>query len=898
MATKKRLFVSKPIHFQLGFLRMALVSFSLVIILSSCNFGDHFITDKSYREKVEKQFQQRKSEAANRSDALFGVFNGDLSKKEEEALKFLYAYMPLSDLADYDGEYFLKNVRASFAARDTFSWGRVVPEDLFRHFVLPVRVNNENLDSSRWVFFMELKDRIKGMPMKQATLEVNHWCHEKVNYQGTDGRTSSPLATVKSAFGRCGEESTFTVAALRSVGIPARQCYTPRWAHGDDNHAWVEVWVDSTWHFIGACEPEADLDMAWFTAPAKRAMLVNTNVFGDYEGIEDVLLKDPLFTRINILSNYAPVKRLYAKIKTTDDALVDSAVVEFQLYNYAEFYPLHRAVTGKDGVVSFQTGLGDLVVWAAKDGKFGYRKVTVNEQDTVELVLNHLPGETFTDQFELTPPLEAVIEVTVSDSAKVTNAKRLAFEDKVREGYIATFIDSLKSARLAATLKIDSDSLWMYLRKSRGNWRTLVDFITEVPSEKRNVMFPLLSSISEKDLRDISTEVLIDNMQHTEAAGIGKYSWENFTPYLLSPRVDNEWLRPYKSYFQHVFQQSFIDSARRDPSQIVYWIKANIRLDRVSNYGRAPLTPIGSYELKITDAHSRDILFVAICRSFGIAARLEPGTRTPQYLLDGKWMDVHFEKPDGVQNLRSALVLVSDGGNARVPEYYIHFTLEKYEHGFFRSLDYETDPRLKTFPCELSLAPGYYLLATGNRITLNQISGCVLVNLNFFNLNPSEENRQNILIRKEVENQAPLGKVDVKKLFAEMQLKSEVPQQIENGLIVAWMESGKEPTKHFVADLKSKANALNGWNGKILLLFRSSAEVNAFKAMNGKTLPKNTWYAHAANFSMDYLGRALGRSLGKELPVVVYVRPNGEVTYLSQGYRIGIGDELMRVLRK
>lgn len=78
--------------------------------------------------------------------------------------------------------------------------------------------------------------------MEDAILEVNHWCHEKATYQPSDARTHSPLATVYTAIGRCGEESTFLVAALRAVGIPARQIYTPRWAHTDDNHAWVEAW--------------------------------------------------------------------------------------------------------------------------------------------------------------------------------------------------------------------------------------------------------------------------------------------------------------------------------------------------------------------------------------------------------------------------------------------------------------------------------------------------------------------------------------------------------------------------------------------------------------------------------------------------------------------------------
>lgn len=129
-------------------------------------------------------------------------------------------------------------------------WGRTIPEREFRHFVLPVRVNNEDLDSARQVFFNELAPRVQHLSMRDAVLEVNHRRHEKVVYQPADPRTSSPLATLRTAFGRCGEESTFTVAALRSVGIPARQVYTPRWAHTDNNHAWVEAWVDGQWMFL------------------------------------------------------------------------------------------------------------------------------------------------------------------------------------------------------------------------------------------------------------------------------------------------------------------------------------------------------------------------------------------------------------------------------------------------------------------------------------------------------------------------------------------------------------------------------------------------------------------------------------------------------------------------
>ena len=107
--------------------------------------------------------------------------------------------------------------------------------------------------------------------MHDAVLEVNHWCHEKAVYMPSDRRTSSPLATVKTAYGRCGEESTLLVAALRSVGIPARQVYTPRWAHTDSNHAWVEAWVDGKWCFLGSCEPEPVLNLCLSLTTAKTS---------------------------------------------------------------------------------------------------------------------------------------------------------------------------------------------------------------------------------------------------------------------------------------------------------------------------------------------------------------------------------------------------------------------------------------------------------------------------------------------------------------------------------------------------------------------------------------------------------------------------------------------------
>ncbi|MDE5935455.1 MAG: transglutaminase domain-containing protein, partial [Muribaculaceae bacterium] len=167
-----------------------------------------FATAITAEGKVKDDYIARRDSV--RSVALHSeVFDRDLTPEQRNALEFLYAYMPLPDVTDYSGDFFLKNVDQTLRTRSEMPWGKVVPDREFYHFVLPLRVNNEPLDDSRGVFYGELKERVKNLSMAEAILEVNHWCHEKATYQPSDGRTHAPMMTVYTGIGRCGEESTF-----------------------------------------------------------------------------------------------------------------------------------------------------------------------------------------------------------------------------------------------------------------------------------------------------------------------------------------------------------------------------------------------------------------------------------------------------------------------------------------------------------------------------------------------------------------------------------------------------------------------------------------------------------------------------------------------------------------
>ena len=68
--------------------------------------------------------------------------------------------MPLSDLADYNGDFFLANINMSLRAQSETTWGKNIPEEIFLHYVLPCRINNENLDSFRIVYYDEIMNRV------------------------------------------------------------------------------------------------------------------------------------------------------------------------------------------------------------------------------------------------------------------------------------------------------------------------------------------------------------------------------------------------------------------------------------------------------------------------------------------------------------------------------------------------------------------------------------------------------------------------------------------------------------------------------------------------------------------------------------------------------------------
>ena len=892
----------------------------LLFIVTSCTEEEHFISDKEYLNQVVLDFES-KERSMLQGDFFKEVHLLDMSVPEQEAMMFLYAYMSSSDIVDKSADYYLENVKLTFKALEEFSWGKTTPDDLVRHFVLPIRVNNENLDDARGVFYEELKDRVAGLSMRDAILEVNHWCHEKVVYRPSDARTSSPLASVKTAFGRCGEESTFTVAALRAVGIPARQVYTPRWAHTDDNHAWVEAWADGKWYFLGACEPEPVLNLGWFNAPASRGMLMHTKVFGKYVGSEEIMTNNNNYTEINVISNYAPASKGTVYVVDDNDKPVHGAKVEFKIYNYAEFYTVAERCTNGEGVASLTAGKGDMLVWVSKGNKFGFAKLSFGVDKKITLKLDHNEGDVFNLDLDIIPPVENAVLPEVTPEQRALNEVRLAQEDSIRNAYVATFITASEAEEFvvnklsfikkegdkpvynAQTRKLKDDIL-LFLDKSRGNYQTILNFLTTANKEEEiDMAVELLRVISDKDLRDVTLDVLEDHLYNTF---LPAKITPSFYKEVLSPRVANEMITPYKEFFQLNISEELAKIFRDNPLELVNWCNKEITIFNDLNAQNIIMSPIGVWKARTTDTSSRDIFYVSVARSLGIPAWIDEVTGKVQYrnITNNKVFDVDFSSGTEVQVPTGVLIAnYTPIKSLSDPKYYSHFTLSKYDNGTYKLLSFdESDVDMgggvtwsNLLKKGAKLDVGSYMLVTGTRLA----SGAVLTRVNFFNIEKGKITYIKLGMRESTNEVQIIGSFNSEstfKLLKDGSMQSILQTTGRGYYVVGILGVGQEPTNHALRDIAAVNEELEKWGRGMVLLFPDSSKAERFNAKEFGKLPSTITYGIDVDQAIQKdIVKAM--KLDKAtLPVFIIADTFNRVVFVSQGYTIGLGEQLIKTI--
>ena len=377
----------------------------------------------------------------------------------------------------------------------------------------------------------------------------------------------------------------------------------------------------------------------------------------------------------------------------------------------------------------------------------------------------------------------------------------------------------------------------------------------------------ILRSLPRKDLSDVSPDVLWDSYGATGS--------------ILQPRIENEFLTPYKGWFlQHIpdtLQASFQGNAQA----IVDWVDANVFVDEDPLFWDIPISPAGVWKSRWANPRSRDLLTIALARTFGVEMRKDRNTGSLRFSGD---------KAD-VATGHVALTYTPVEGVDR-PEYGRHYTVSRIVDGQMQLVfvGFGGEGRRFGMMGNNDLPEGDYILTSGNRLS----DGSTPVTVTLFHVSAGETVQVPVVI------ETVLEAVTVKGRFA----PGKRLQVADGGdYAAAVLDVGMEPTNHVLHDIAEEKAALEAWGRPIFLVATSEAQLqrlhSEIEAGRYGTLPSTVQFVLDREGDMlPRLCKDLGLS-AERLPLVILGNAGtGDVVFTSQGYTIGMGAQLAAMARK
>ena len=827
---------------------------------------------RMFLEHNKNRIEQKYDRLCREFPDFFGPVNEKLKDCREPvalAMKWMYGVMPWSDRGNYPFETFLDFAEHGVWLYETKESVRRLPEEIFLNYVLYHRVNEEEIRPCRRLFYDSMKEQIGGREGSDAAIEVHYWCAAEATYQSTDDRTLSALAVWQRGSGRCGEESTFTVNAMRSAGIPARQVYAPKWSHCDDNHAWVEVWTDGKWQFTGACEPLPILNKGWFTNASSRAMMVHARWFDDcLPEDEERIGKEGMVTMLNELSRYAAVKPVEVIVRMEDGSPAEGAVVQFEVMNYAEYAPIAETETDESGRTMLTTGLGTLHLWARKDGQTGEALLDVRESGRCEILLCSREQEYGWKDCDMIAPVDTPVNTDQPTPEQAAEGSRRLREAEQRR------------------------------REKTGGWenpelQAFHSYLDTLGEKESALGRELLETLTEKDRTDCRCEVLKSHLEETlslTGADVPEPHSEErslFVAYVLNPRVEYEVLTPYRRALLEWLSETERIRFREDPKLL--WEKICGQIQERPQEERSSLvtSPAACVKTGVGSRRSKEILFVAAARSLGIPARLNPDDGAMEFRKDGAFVPVLAEREKNCS-------LKLQSGKGTVWKYFQNWSIARRTEQGWHSLQLGGKTWTEDGCLELRLEAGLYRLITSNRLPNgNQFARqCQIL------LKPGCAWKLTMELR-DADLSDMLESINLPEFQVQDRTGTAVSaSELTDGAcrVMLWLEESKEPTEHILNEMMEQAEAFRTWMSRIVFVVRSEEALQdptVQKAL--REFPEIPVYYDDFEENVYVLGRRMYVDHEK-LPMILVTDGCRNGIYAASGYNVGTGDMLLRIL--
>lgn len=307
------------------------------------------------------------------------------------------------------------------------------------------------------------------------------------------------------------------------------------------------------------------------------------------------------------------------------------------------------------------------------------------------------------------------------------------------------------------------------------------------------------------------------------------------------------------------------------------------------DYGLLASSPVGSLQWKLANEVSKKVLFVAICRTLGIPARLNPVNDIPQY-YDGKEF-VNVTSSEEQRIGKTSLCLEFNRNKNWC--YFQTWTIGRLENGNYKTLDY-SDEKFGGLQEVLNIEPGEYRIITANRSANGDIQAAEY----YFDLSEGED-RSITLHQKEEADELWTKELELPELL----LEDDKGDKISLGAIaqgrksvLIWLEEGKEPTEHILNEILEQQEYINNQVESFSFILQGKS------ALSNKTLssvlsmiPGIHLYYDDFGVNIDKVAKLLNTEPDK-LPFVIVTNENNNIVYTSCGYNVGSVKQILKTI--
>ena len=358
--------------------------------------------------------------------------------------------------------------------------------------------------------------------------------------------------------------------------------------------------------------------------------------------------------------------------------------------------------------------------------------------------------------------------------------------------------------------------------------------------------------------------------------------------FILNPRVEDELLRPYRKGILSFFTEEQKAAFRANPAEIWNYIQAHITAYPDNERETVMETPYECLVSGIGTERSQKVLFVAIARTLGIPARLNPDNKVMEYWVKDQFVPALKQQEGG------AVLTLKKEADA-VWNYYQNWTMGRLVGNEFVSLNL-TGRSWKGDTLELALIPGTYRIITTNRLP----NGNQFAWEKTFTIEEGGQREETLRLRE-----AQLGDMLERISLPEFEVKDSAGNTVNcaeltkgGKKILMWLEESREPTEHILNEMLEHAEKFHEFENSISFMIRTpEAKQDPLLAKVLKMFPNVSIYFDSFEENIELLGRRMYVDPDK-LPLILVTNGESVGIYATSGYNVGTGDMLIRIMEE